>query len=383
MRLARPLSILLLSTALAFPLAAQPVPANEPASDPIGIRGDFSGTWFNPQQSGHGLFVEVLDRGRAAVAWFTFDPAGQPLWLYGVLAVDGASLVGDLAKVTGGRFGPAFDPALIQQQAWGGIELDVEGCDTAELRWQSTDPAFGSGSLPMVRLTALQGQRCNVEEEFGEQRTFAFERGTQGFDVLFADLPTTGLDIYELDFAWEALPAPLAARRGLRLSGHNRSDDLAMLIKAPLGGLLPNVLYKLELEVELASSVPTGCAGIGGSPGDSVYIKLGATTDEPLAPAVDEGGTMMRRLNFDYGQQAQDGAQAKVVGTFANSYSCDDGIDAPWELRTLDSRGHALRARADANGRLWVVAGTDSAFEGKTDIYFTALRVRLEPVGEG
>lgn len=376
MRLVRSLPALLFAAVLAAPVLAQPVPA----SDPVGIRGDFSGTWFNPQQSGHGLFVEVLDGNRAAVAWFTFDPAGQPLWLYGVLAVDGASLVGNLARVSGGRFGPAFDPALVQQQVWGGVELDIAGCDAAELHWQSNDPAYGSGRVPLVRLTALQGQRCNVEEEFGEQRSFAFERGKQGFDVLFADLPTTGLDIYELDFAWEPLPAPLAARRGLRLSGHNRSDDLAMLVKAPLGGLRPGVLYALELEVELASNVPTGCAGIGGSPGDSVYIKLGATTAEPLAPAVDEGGTLMRRLNFDYGQQAQGGEQAKVVGTFANSRSCDNGIASPWELRTLGTRGQVLRARADASGQLWVVAGTDSAFEGKTDIYLTALRVRLEPV---
>lgn len=377
MHLVRSLSALLLSALISAPLLAQPVPA----ADPVGIRGDFSGSWFNPQQSGHGLFVEVLDRGRAAVAWFTFDPAGQPLWLYGVLAVDGSRLVGDLARVSGGRFGPAFDPTQVQQQAWGGIELDVEGCDAAELRWTSNDAAFGSGTLPMVRLTAMQGQRCNVEEEFGEQRIFSFERGTQGFDVLFADLPTTGLDIYELDFAWEALPEPLTARRGLRLSGHNRSDDLAMLIKAPLGGLLPGVLYTIEIEVELANNVPTGCAGIGGSPGDSVYIKLGATSGEPLAPAVDEGGHAIRRLNFDYGQQSQGGAQARMVGTFANSHSCDAGSVAPWELRTLRTE-QPLRARADQDGRLWVVAGTDSAFEGKTDIYFTALRVRLEPVDE-
>jgi hypothetical protein len=369
------LAALLLSTLLATTATAQ----TAPAADPIGIRGDFSGSWFNPAQSGHGLFIEVLDRGRAVVAWFTFDPDGNPAWLYGVLEVQGARLAGDLYEVSGGHFPPAFDPALIAQQRWGSIALDVAGCAAAELSWQAVDPAYGSGSMPMARLTTLQGLRCNVEEEFGEQRSFAFERGPQGFEVLYADLPVDGLDIYELDFAWEALPSPLAARRGLRLSGHNRSDDLAMLVKAPLAGLLPDTLYRLELELELASNVPTGCFGIGGSPGDSVYLKLGASSVEPLAPAVDEGGTLMRRLNIDYGSQAEPGSATRLVGTLANDYACEDGITSPWQLRSLSTAGQPFAARSDAAGRLWVFAGTDSAFEGKTDVYFTALRVRLEP----
>ena len=358
-----------------FPATAQPVPG----ADPVGLRGDFSGTWFDPEQDGHGLFVEILDRNRAAVAWFTYTPAGEPVWLYGVLAVENHRLTGSLSSARGGRFGPDFDPAAVQFLPWGSITLEASGCDSAVLSWQTPSEGYGSGSQDMVRLTALQGQRCNVEEEFAEQRSFAFERGLNGFEGLFADLPAQGQDIYELDFAYETLPEPLDGRRGLRLSGHNRSDDLAMLIKGPLGGLLPDTLYRLEIEAELASSVPTGCTGIGGSPGDSVYLKLGASTNEPLAVSVTEGNTVMKRLNIDFGNQSEGGANAPVVGTLANSHSCDNGVDAPWELRTVTTRGTQLRARSDADGRLWVFAGSDSAFEGRTDFYFTALRVRLEP----
>jgi hypothetical protein len=354
---------------------------NLPGADPVGVRGDFNGTWRNPAQPGHGLSIEVLDRSRVGVTWFTFDPSGNRLWLFGVGLIEGDTLRIPALTVSGGRFPPAFDPAQITSTPWGELRLQVAGCNDATLSWTPTRAGYVAGSMPLTRLTAAQGTRCNSEEEFSEVRAFSFERGSLGFEALFADRPPGEDEFYELDYQYEALPAPLAVRRGVRLSGNNHSDDLAMLVKRELGGLMPDTLYKLELEMELASNVPTGCAGIGGSPGDSVYLKLGATTLEPMALTSNApGDNGWLRLNFDYGQQSQSGESAKVVGTLANSYSCDVSATAPWELKTLNTHGQNLRARTDADGALWVVAGSDSAFEGRTDWYLTALRVRLEPV---
>ena len=162
----------------------------------------------------------------------------------------------------------------------------------------------------------------------------------------------------------------------------NRSDDLAMLIKGPIDGLFPNSDYQVELDVEYATPVPTGCAGIGGSPGESVYVKLGAVDVEPRAVERDEGGTRTLRLNFDFGNQSQSGDRALVVGDMANSQECITA-DGEWELKTGSTRGIPFRARTDAAGRLWVVAGTDSAFEGLTEVYYTSLRVRLQPLPTG
>jgi hypothetical protein len=370
----------LLPTLLFCCLPATAVFAQDPAADPIGVRGDFSGTWYNTGQSGHGLFVEILDRSQAAVAWFTFDPAGAPIWLYGLLEVQDDKLAGTLSTVAGGRFPPAFDPSQVSQVPWGTIELEILGCNDAVLRWNGNLPAYGSGSLDMSRLTLLQGQRCNVEEEFGEQRIYSFERGPHDFEAVFADLPVDGQDIYELDFSWAPLPAPLAARHGLRLTGHNRSDDLAMFVVAPVGGLRPEQDYRVELELELASNVPTGCVGIGGSPGDSVYLKLGVSGTRPATVVVDEGGFPTLRMNIDIGSQSQGGADAVVVGTLANTQDCEDLDNARWELMTVSTQGQPLSARTDADGVLWVLAGTDSGFEGLTRVYYTALRVRLEAI---
>lgn len=351
-----------------------------PAFDPPGLRGDFGGSWYDPEQSGHGLQIDVLDRGRVVVAWYTFDPDGQPIWLYGLGELGALSLSAQLSQVSGGRFPPQFDPAEVEVLPWGDVQIVFDGCDSGTLSWTPSAPGYAEGSMPLTRLTATQGARCNVEETFAEQRIFSFERGPGSFEPLFADLPVEGQDIYELDFAYEQLPAPLEARRGLRLTGHNRSDDLAMLVTAPLGGLLPDTAYRVELELELASDVPQGCFGAGGSPGEGVYIKLGVSTERPETVVVDEGGTPTLRLNIDYGNQSQGGEQGRAVGNLANSGDCDDPEAHRWELKTLSTQSQRFNGRSDEQGRLWLVAGTDSAFEGLTNVYFTALRARLDPV---
>ena len=370
-----PALLLALSVAIA---TSMPAHADEPALQEVGIRGDFSGTWFDPAQPGHGLTIEINDGARATVAWFTFDGDGAPMWLFGVGRVDGAVLHVPVSRVEGGAFPPLFDPDAVDVAPWGELTLRFSGCNAGELEWVSGIAGFEPGSMPLQRSTSVQGTRCNVEEEFAEQRIFSFERGPAGFEAVFADYPPGQEAFYELDFAHETLPAPLDARGGLRLSGNNHSDDLAMLVKAPVRGLYPNILYRIEVEAEVASNVPSGCMGTGGSPGESVWIKLGASTQEPLAITDNSDGSPIKRLNIDYGQQSQSGDDARVVGTMGNGDSCDDFSFPTWKLRTLSTQGEPFFARADADGVLWLVAGTDSGFESRTDVYLTALRLRMD-----
>jgi len=361
--------------ALALAAAFSAHADSQPAADPVGLRGDFSGTWYDPAQPGHGVMIEVRDRGQATVAWFTFDGAGDPMWLFGTASMDGGTLRAQVSRVEGGAFPPAFHPEHATSTPWGELRLDFSGCDAGTLQWTPTAAGFAAGQMPLARLTSVHGTRCNADEEFTEVRHYSLERGNQDFEAVFADKPPGEAEFYELDYVYESLPAPLSARRGMRISGNNHSDDLAMVIKRQIKGLVPEATYRIELDAEIASNVPHGCSGIGGSPGESVYMKLGASTQEPLAATSAPDGWL--RLNIDYGQQANGGANAKVVGTLGNSHSCEDSTEAPWELRTLSTRGQELRMRTDTEGSLWIVAGSDSGFEGRTDWYLTAVTVRL------
>lgn len=362
---------LLLALALACSL---PAAADSQLADVPGLRGDFSGTWYDPSKPGQGVMVEIRDRGQATVAWFTFDAAGAPMWLFGVADIDGTTLKAQVSRVTGGKFPPAFDPAQIQSTPWGALELDFSACEAGTLEWTPTAAGFAAGQMPLARLTSVHGTRCHADEEFAETRHFSLERGNQDFEALFADKPPGQNDFYELDYVYEPLPAPLQARRGMRISGNNHSDDLAMLIKRQIKGLAPNARYRIAISAEIASDVPSGCFGVGGSPGDSVYMKLGASTQEPLVSTAADG---FQRLNIDFGQQSQGGADARVVDTLGNSHECDDPNAASWELRTLDTGNEEMFVRTDAAGAFWLVVGSDSGFEARSDWYLTAATVRL------
>ena len=158
----------------------------------------------------------------------------------------------------------------------------------------------------------------------------------------------------------------------------NRSDDLFMYLKKQIDiqdGVEPNVSYKATFTIHFASNAASGCAGVGGSPGDSVYLKAGASADEPVARLLSGRDV---RLNVDKGEQSTGGADAGVVGTIANGRVCDTG-ESPY-VRLTKTYTHSNLVRTDDRGSLWLLVGTDSAFEGLTGLYYEAITVRLEPV---
>jgi len=120
-----------------------------------------SGGWFNPDHDGEGLTIEVLDGERAVVIWYTYDTQGNQVWILGVGQIDGDRIeVNDAHFTSGGVFGPTFDPADVVRHDWGRIELVFDGCDSALLEYQGP-PAFGSGSLPLQRLTTVRSLECS------------------------------------------------------------------------------------------------------------------------------------------------------------------------------------------------------------------------------
>ena len=139
--------------------------AGQPCGQPFAASSDTrnarSGAWFDPARSGEGWIVEALDAGRAALTWFSFDPAGRPAWLFGIGTLDANTLrIDTLQRLEGARFGAAFDPAALRASDWGQLQLDFSGCDGGTLRYAANDPAWGSGEYRVQRLTRLFGPRC-------------------------------------------------------------------------------------------------------------------------------------------------------------------------------------------------------------------------------
>jgi len=201
---------------------------------------------------------------------------------------------------------------------------------------------------------------------------FDLNRDAEGWSGGFADLPVDyEQDSYQLDFGY--VDSPLGGK-ALMLSSMNRSDDTFMYIKKQLtsaDGLNPDTIYLVTIEVTFATSAPAGAVGIGGPPGEAVYVKVGASAIEP-SPVDDNG---FYNLSVDKGSQSEGGRDAIVVGNVAKVVNDDFET---YELKTLGNQDNPLEVTTDADGNLWIFAGTDSGFEGLTTLYYTEVNVTLE-----
>ena len=196
-----------------------------------------------------------------------------------------------------------------------------------------------------------------------------FARSDHGFTAGFSDLPSDyDPTIYELDSGWRPRPTRLGGANGLYIHGHNRSDDLFMFWKRQLTGLQPNTTYRVRMSVCFVSSYRSGSIGIGGSPADSVFVKLGASPFEPVVSADSEG---MLSLNLDKGNQAKSGSDAAAVGTVA--LPARGRAEHGYVQRS--NRATKQMVTTDGNGSLCLFFGTDSGFEGLTELWYTRLMV--------
>ena len=195
-----------------------------------------------------------------------------------------------------------------------------------------------------VAIVTLSGGCRSLPTDTADVMTlhFDFDEGPLGFVAGFADYPPAHEEIYELTSGHRTLPPPLELQSGLFLSGVNRSDDLFMFFKGPIAGLTPGANYAVEVGVEIATSTPSGCVGVGGAPGESVWIKAGVTAEEPVAVMEDT----YLRMNIDIGNQSNGGTQAVSAGQRGQlavvRTVCRMGTQGPGEA--IDTGGH-LRTR--------------------------------------
>lgn len=237
---------------------------------------------------------------------------------------------------------------------------------------------FKKFKLVMLILLSFALAGCATSYDTEYQFEFEFENDEQGWVTGFADLPADyDPMIYELDSGWGELPSGLEGN-AIFLSGHNRSDDLFMFLKVQVEGLKPDSTYQVEFSIDLASNTPEGLMGIGGSPGESVFVKAGATTQEPEV-ITDDAGWL--RMNIDKGNQASEGKDMINLGTLANpNIDLDTFTGEEYALMTLTSEDRLFEVIPDGNGIVWLIVGTDSGFEGPTRVYYDKISIQMNEI---
>jgi hypothetical protein len=119
--------------------------------------------WYDPEHDGEGFVLEMLAANRAVMYWFTYDEAGQQDWYVAVGEVVGNRVVfPELLQVSGGVFGPGFDPENVVRTVVGSASFTWSSCDTGMMRWtiDGKDVTRRRGRMDLSRLTRLLGLDC-------------------------------------------------------------------------------------------------------------------------------------------------------------------------------------------------------------------------------
>lgn len=199
-----------------------------------------------------------------------------------------------------------------------------------------------------------------------------FNAGADGWSGGVADYYDSSKPT-EVKFGQKALPAPLTGK-ALYMASHNNSDDVFTYVTRQIGGFVPNTKYAVDVELRYASAAATGCVGVGGAEGDSVYVTAAVSAAEPILVKLDNG---RYRLNIDRGDQAESGTVGRVMGVIGNdSLKCDNSVYGSSLRKTVSP----ITVQADAAGKAWLVLGTDSAFEATSEIYLQSATVSAKPL---
>lgn len=125
------------------------------------LNPSMSTSWYDPEQSGHGIQLQIYSGTNAWLCWYTFDNMGVPVWLCGI-GVIANNLIRflDVFVLEGGQFPPDFDPDAVTMHSWGQIFIEFDSCNTGHMEWTTTDQRFQDGEMPLVRLLPLWGVEC-------------------------------------------------------------------------------------------------------------------------------------------------------------------------------------------------------------------------------
>ena len=131
--------------------------------DPFVVEPGTSSAWYDPDRNGEGFMLEILDENRAVIYWFTYDDAGDQDWYVAEGEVrSNRILFPELLQVSGGEFGPGFEPGEVVRTVVGSARFIWSSCDAGAMEWV-IDPqgsARRQGRMNLRRLTSVMGLEC-------------------------------------------------------------------------------------------------------------------------------------------------------------------------------------------------------------------------------
>jgi hypothetical protein len=216
------------------------------------------------------------------------------------------------------------------------------------------------GTTTAVSVVLSQDFNKDADGWSGEASDYTTETAPTG--VNFGLRPTAGLN------------SGYTGAQAFYVGGTNRSDDLLLYVKKQYTGFVANTEYTFYVTtLNLLTSAPSGCLGVGGAPGESVYVIAAASATEPKA--VNTNGTVA--MNINRGNQGTAGTASLVLGNIANGLPCNG--PTKWASKLVRNLT-GVKVKSDGEGKLWIMLGIDSGFEAASEVYLQNMTVQFVPV---
>lgn len=141
-------------TTITFPVTNQALPP------PFTLEPGTTAAWYDPEHDGEGFLLEMLADDAAVMYWFTYDTEGAQDWYIANGEVRGNRIVFPaLYRVSGGEFGPGFDPQMISEEDVGSASFIWTDCDQGDMSYQI---GTRKGRMQLSRITNLMGIDCGL-----------------------------------------------------------------------------------------------------------------------------------------------------------------------------------------------------------------------------
>ncbi len=209
------------------------------------LSSDFSGQWFDPNQSGQGLVIDVTQPDAnntrfMSVIWFVYLN-GQPTWVLGA-AIPKAGTGNQAGKVivqmdqVGIYQGLSFPIGETTASAtlWGSITLTFTDANTGTMSWTSTYPGFNSGTM---LITHFQPVRLPANDPPGAQIKACHSgnwkeptKSGHGFEFEITSSSATGTPVLAVDwFTFTPTGAPVWLYGGGIINGNSVQMTLGLI----------------------------------------------------------------------------------------------------------------------------------------------------------
>jgi hypothetical protein len=126
------------------------------------ITPGITGSWFLDARDGEGYNIEIVGSAldpQLLAYFYTYDDAGNQMWLVGQGEANGDTAVVPVQVTSGPVYGDDYDRDDVLREDWGTLTFKFSSCTAGSVVREST-MGFGTTTVDIVRLTSVTGLTC-------------------------------------------------------------------------------------------------------------------------------------------------------------------------------------------------------------------------------